>query len=152
MSLLDVQFLDQGFHRAVLDAVPLPVFVVDQDVTILEYNSAASQMLGTSKRKTRNRRAGDVLHCLHSTETPGGCGRSPFCSDCVVRKAVNASWKGKKAVRECATMEFVSNGQPRKVEVKVSTNPFKFFKHTFVLLVLEGLDALSSPSVPVARK
>lgn len=146
MSRLDVQFLEQGFHRAVLDAVPLPVFVVDRDVTILDYNSAAAKILGTPRKKSLNRRAGDALHCLHSTETPGGCGHSNFCSDCVVRQAVNFAWKGKKAVRESTTMELVSHGKSRRVQVKISTNPFNFFTHTFVLLVLEGLDELSSPS------
>jgi PAS domain-containing protein len=144
MSTLHVQFLDQGLHRVVFDAMPLPVFVVDQDVTIVEYNSAAARVMGAPKRRTINRRAGDVLHCLHSTEAPGGCGCSRFCSNCLVRKAVRASWKGKKVVRQRTTMELVSDGKPCKMEVKVSTTPFKFHTHVFILLVLEGLEASAS--------
>jgi len=149
-----VQFLDHGLHRVVFDAMPLPVFVVDQDVTIVEYNTAAARMMRTPKRRTINRRAGDVLHCLHSTESPGGCGCSRFCSNCLVRKAVQAAWKGKKVVRQCGAIELVSDGKSRKIEVKVSTTPFKFHTHVFVLLVLEGLIDLSSrpPSAARARK
>jgi len=32
MRQLAIQFLDQGFHRVLFDAMPMPVFVVDKDV------------------------------------------------------------------------------------------------------------------------
>jgi PAS domain-containing protein len=148
MSRLDVQFLDQGLHRVMFDAMPMPVFVVDRDVTILEFNSAAAQMLHSNKRKVLQRRAGEVLHCVHSDETPGGCGRSWFCSDCVVRNSVLAAWHGSKVVRQTTTLELHSRGRTRKVDVKISTNPFKFGEQSYVLLVLEGLN---DKPLPAAR-
>ena len=50
MSRVPVQFLDQGFHRVLFDAMPMPVFVVDEDVCILEYNAAAARLLGKDKK------------------------------------------------------------------------------------------------------
>jgi PAS domain-containing protein len=140
MSRLDVQFLDEGMHRVMFDAMPIPVFVVDRDVTILDYNSAAAQMLKVDKTKVLRRRAGEVLHCVHSTETQDGCGRSWFCSDCAVRNSVRAAWQGRKVVRQTVALDIISGGRKRKVNVRISTNPFHFNQHSYVLLVLEGLN------------
>jgi len=143
MSRLDVQFLDQGLHRVMFDAMPIPVFVVDRDVTIVEFNTAAGRMLTagkSGKRKILRKCAGEVFHCVHSCETPGGCGRAWFCSDCVVRNSVLAAWQGMSVVRQITTLEVRSRGRPRKVDVKISTNPFKFGEQSYVLLVVEGLN------------
>jgi PAS domain-containing protein len=140
MSRLAVDFLDQSFHRVLFDAMPMPVFVVDDDVSILEYNAAASQLLGEKKRVILGRRGGDVLHCVHATESPDGCGRSPVCADCVVRNAVRAASKGRRVTRKCTWMELVSGKKRTKVNVRVSTLPIAYQKHSFVLLILEGLN------------
>jgi PAS domain-containing protein len=140
MSRVDVQFLDRGFHRVLFDAMPMPVFVVDQDVCILDYNSAAAQVVGLDKASVLRRRGGEALHCLHATETPGGCGHSPVCDNCVVRKSVRAAFKGEHITREWARMQLLTNGKSAKVDLRVSCQPFKYEQHAYVLLILEGLN------------
>lgn len=139
MSLLPVQFLDQGLHRVMFDAMPIPVLVVDEDVNVLEYNSAAAGLLGGDKRKILRRRAGEVLHCVHVTETPRGCGHAPACSDCVIRESVRAASRGRRVTRRWAALELQAGGQPVEVDVRVSCQPFTYENHTFILLMLEGL-------------
>ncbi len=140
MSRLAVQFLDESFHRVLFNAMPMPVFVVDDDVTILEYNSAAAQLLGPRKKTVLARRGGEVLNCVHATESPDGCGRSAVCSDCVVRNAVRAAAKGRRVTRKDTWMELVSGKKRAKVNVRVSTLPINYHEHSFVLLILEGLN------------
>jgi PAS domain-containing protein len=140
MSRLAVDFLDQSFHRVLFDAMPMPVFVVDDDVTILEYNSAAARLLGPKKQTVLARRGGDVLHCVHATESPEGCGRSVVCSDCVVRNAVRAASKGRRVTRKCTWLDMVAGKKRTKVNVRVSTLPIAYQQHSFVLLILEGLN------------
>ena len=76
---LGIRFLDEGLHRVLFNAMPMPVFVVDEDVRILEYNAAAARLLGSDKRAVLQRRGGAVLHCLHATESLEGCGQAPAC-------------------------------------------------------------------------
>ncbi len=140
MSGLAIQFLDQGFHRVLFDAMPMPVFVVDRDTSLLEYNSAAAQLLGQDKGMILRRRSGDVLHCLHSTEVLGGCGAAPACADCVVRRSVRAAYQGKRVTRQSARLELVIEGRATDVDVRVSCHPLKYEGHSFVLLILEGLN------------
>jgi len=140
MSRLAVQFLDQGLHRVLFDAMPLPVFVVDKDVNVLECNAAAARLFKSGKQTSKRRKAGDILHCLHTTESPKGCGGATACSDCGLRAAVRAASQGQSTMRQWAEMELVRRGQPVKVELRVSCQPFTYDRSAFVLLVLEGLN------------
>jgi PAS domain S-box-containing protein len=141
MNRLAVQFLDQGFHRLLFDAVPMPAFVVDEDACILECNAAAAKLLGKSQQSLAGKRCGEVLGCIHAAETPEGCGRSPDCGECVVRQSVRAAARGRSTVRHEAKMIFGHNGNHTRVKLRVTCQPFTYERRTFVLLILEGLEA-----------
>ncbi len=141
MSRLDVQFLDQGLHRVLFDAMPLPVFVVDEDVNILECNAAAARLLGQKISPGNHQRGGDVLHCLHAMETPEGCGCAPACAGCELRAAVRSAFQGRAVKRQWAEMELLQQGRPAKVSLRVSCQPFTYEKNSYALLVLEGVNS-----------
>jgi PAS domain-containing protein len=140
MNRVAVQFLDQGFHRMLFDAMPMPVFVVDEDVRILECNAAAARMFGPDKQAILKRRGGEVLHCVHAMKGSEGCGRTPVCPDCPVRKAVQAASHGRCVTRQKAQMEVVAGGKTTKVDLLISCSPFAYERSKFVLLILEGLN------------
>jgi PAS domain-containing protein len=140
MNRLAVQFLDQGFHRMLFDAMPMPVFVVDEDVRILECNTAAARLLGKSKPSLIGKRCGEALNCIHALEAPEGCGHSPDCGECVVRKSVRAAARGRSVVRHEAEMKFGRNGKRTKANLGVTCQPFTYERRTFILLILEGLN------------
>ncbi len=140
MSRLDIQFLDEGLHRVLFDAMPMPVFLVDKDVNVLEYNKAAVRLLGAERPATKHRRGGDVLHCLHATETVHGCGHMPACVNCQLRESVRTAAGGETVTRQWAEMELLQEGRPTRVSLRVSCQPFTYRKSSFILLVLEGLN------------
>ena len=140
MGRLDVQFLDEGLHRVLFDAMPLPVFVVDADVNILEYNQAAARLMGQERPAFNHRRGGDVLHCLHAAKTPEGCGRTPACGNCQLRESVRAAARGETVTRQWAEMELCQASGPAKVSLRVSCQPYTYRKSSLILLVLEGLN------------
>ncbi len=118
----------------------MPVFVVDRDVSILEYNSAAAGLLGKKKQGVLQKRCGDVLHCLNAEETPEGCGHSPDCCECVVRKAVGSAFRGHAVNRKPAQVPWLGKGKRNKMSLRVSAQPIDYDRQKFVLLVLEGLN------------
>jgi PAS domain-containing protein len=141
MNRVAVQFLDQGFHRMLFDAMPMPVFVVDDDVRILECNAAAARLFGPDKQSVLKLRGGEVLHCVHAKEVREGCGHAPACPNCPVRKAVQAASQGRPVTRQKARMELVVGGKTTRVELQISCSPFMYERSKFILLVLEGLNA-----------
>lgn len=122
------------------DRMPMPVFVVDEDVRILECNAAAVRFFGPDKQAVVKRRGGEVLHCVHAKEVSEGCGRAPACSDCPVRQAVQAASRGEPVTRQKARMELVAGGKTTKADLQISCNPFTYEGSKFFLLVLEGLN------------
>ena len=132
----------EGILTAVLDAIPSPILVVDDDVQIIGYNLAASQLLAQNPGLVLHRRAGEILHCLHSTEKPEGCGHAAPCSDCPVRNSVNESVHGQRVVRKKARMQLVSEGQPIELYLLVTTAPFSHEDKPLVLLILEDISEL----------
>lgn len=132
-----------GFYHGILDAIPSPVFVVEEDVRIVDYNSAAGRMLSQEREMVVSRRAGEVLHCLHSTDVEEGCGRGPFCSGCLVRKLVNESLLGQKTTRQKLTMEILANGEKTEALFLVTSSPLNFDGKQLVVLVLEDISEIS---------
>src|SRR5271157_1363975 len=99
---------DTNILRSIFNALPSMVFIVDEDVQIYEYNEAAANLLRSERNTILKHRAGDILHCIHSTDTPEGCGRASFCENCIIRNSVREAYKGKHIVRRRIRMELIS--------------------------------------------
>jgi PAS domain-containing protein len=126
----------------VLDAIPSYIFVVDDDVRIIGFNEAASELLAQIPELVIRRRAGEILHCVHSTESPQGCGRAESCGTCPVRNSVNESLGGHRVVRKRARMELVGEGGTVQIYLLVTTAPFTYKDQSLVLLILEDISEL----------
>ena len=62
---------DDTLLRVVLDAMPSAVFIVDEDVRIIDANRAAYGLMNTAPSSAEKPpRAGAALHCLHAAEHP----------------------------------------------------------------------------------
>lgn len=127
---------------SILDTIPSPILLVDEDVQILGYNLAGSQMLGQNPEIVIRHRAGEILHCLHATETTDGCGRSKACQDCLVRNSVYESLRGQRVVRRKFKMVLRTEGLSREIYLLVTTAPFNFQSNSLVLLILEDISEL----------
>jgi PAS domain-containing protein len=132
----------QDILAAVLDAIPAPIFVVDDDVQIVGYNLAASRMLAQDPKLVIRRRAGELLHCLHSSESPDGCGRAEACRECPVRNSVNEALGGRQVVRQKARMELIQEGRALEIYLLVTTAPFSHQDKSLALLILEDISEL----------
>ena len=120
--------------------MPLPAFVVDKDVNVLECNAAAARLFEKGTRTGNTRKAGDVLHCLHTTESPEGCGGAAACSDCGLRSLVRTASRGRNVRRQWAEMELMQQGKSARVNLRVSCQPFTYNRRDLILLILEGLN------------
>jgi PAS domain-containing protein len=126
----------------ILDAVPASIFMVDKDVEVLGVNRKAQLMLSQDPESIIRRPAGEVLHCIHSTETPGGCGTAEACRECRVRAAVSKSFRENLVVRHKVNMELVADGNITPASLLITTTPFEFQQQTYVLLILEEISEL----------
>jgi len=131
------------YHRVLLDAMPCPVFVVEEDVRIIDFNAAAGKILNEKREIVLRRRAGEMLHCLHSTETPEGCGRAPACRQCPIRNSVNCALGGQTPLRQTAKLELVVQDQIAEALFLITVAPLTFENIHLALVILEDIQEIT---------
>jgi PAS domain S-box-containing protein len=140
-----------GFWAQVFEVYPAPTLVVDDDVRILHANRAARTVLGADDSvPLLTRRGGDALHCLHA-EGPGGCGKQPTCSDCVVRGAVTEALETGRAARSHGVMGIRSGGQVADLQVLVNASPVEQGGEGLVVLTIEDVTDVAHLASDVDR-
>jgi PAS domain-containing protein len=144
MRIPITQMSNEVLLRQLLDAIPSYVFLVDRDVTILDYNAAAGAFLGIGRRSILRHRGGEVFHCLHSRDVAEGCGRGPFCKNCLVRGAVNEAFAGRKSVRRQVRMDICSGRRVKHLDVLLTASPFDYQGHERVVLILEDIGGIAA--------
>ena len=129
--------------RAVFDAMPSLIFVVDDDVRVQECNASAADLLNVNRSTILKHRGGEVLHCLHSTEVPEGCGYAPFCKGCVIRNSVTEASQGNRIVRRRTKIEIVRDGNNLDMYALITASPFLYEERPLVLLVIEDISEIA---------
>ena len=145
------EFLDQvlcanldDFYKAVLDSMAAPVFIVEQDVRIVDFNAAAGNILARDKQSVVKQRAGDALRCLHSTDVAEGCGRGPSCTNCTIRNSVNQSLQGLSISRHKVKFETLAEGEKNAIDFLVTASPLEYADHKYVLLIMDSLAGITA--------
>jgi hypothetical protein len=131
-----------GLERQLLDAIPSYVFAVDEDVKVLDYNAAAGALLRGTREEVLQRRSGELLQCIHATESPEGCGHSEACDDCVVRNSVTEAFTGQKIIRRRVRMHLRNGGALTEFHGLLTASPFLFEGRKAVLLILEDISEI----------
>jgi PAS domain-containing protein len=145
---------NRTLDRTIFDALPIPSFVVDDDVRVLDLNTAASQFCGQIGEAVLRRRSGHVLHCIHSSDVPEGCGRGPACKSCVIRNSVTASLHGKTVSRRRMSLHAAEGLNDRELQILVTACPLEQSDGPRALLMLEDITSLATLKklVPICMK
>ncbi|HEY5909948.1 MAG TPA: PAS domain-containing protein [Verrucomicrobiae bacterium] len=128
------------YMRPVFDAIPLPMFIVDSDVRILDKNAAADQVLGFDPETALYQRGGDALNCIHAQAK--GCGQSGPCRQCVIRTSVKQALEGQKTHRRLHQAELHHQEETVVIDLLVTTTPLMGGEVPQVLIILEDISEL----------
>lgn len=131
-------FLEQHeLVRAVLDALPLPVFVFDREVRVVDCNAAGVKFLGAAGAEFEHRLPGDVLRCVVALTSPGGCGSGDSCASCVLRGTIAASIVKGETVRRRGRLELAGESGPRTVHLRATVTAIPVADPGLRLLIVE---------------
>jgi hypothetical protein len=132
---------EPSFLRTVFDTMPIPAFIVDEDVRIQGFNTAAGHLLGPEPQLALHRRGGDALHCINSEAH--GCGQSAPCRDCVIRNSVNKAVTGGATHRQIHRAELRSGPAATTViDLLITASPLPGGQPRNALLILEDISEL----------
>ena len=132
------------YCRTILNAIPLAIFVVDEDVRIHDLNNAAATIFGLNKTAVLQRRGGEVLQCLHRHDVPEGCGRGEYCRSCVIRNSVTASLQGQAITRKRTKFVLLQESTKKEVELLITASPLVMDEKPLTLLIIEDISEITT--------
>ena len=136
------KILKNAHLRKILNLIPIPVFVMDNNLVFIDANTQAERFIGKRSDFISSRLCGDILHCRHALESGGGCGTMEICSKCVIRNAVQGSYEGKRVFRERYRMQVQRDGTADQIHLLVTAEPFDMGEKVYSLLTLEDVTEL----------
>ena len=136
--------LNDSFYRTILDTIPIPVFVIDHDVQIRDLNASAVNLIGIDKNSAYRRRGGDVLHCLHATDVPDGCGRGPACRECDIRNSVTKCLEERTITRKRVNLQVRRDEKHFDMQVLMTVSPLPDNGERLALLVIEEITEINA--------
>ncbi len=118
----DTSIRENRLVQSLINSIPAMLFAVDEDVRILASNLAAAKLLGVGGQHIL-KRAGEVLHCIHSELIQTECGATPFCQHCPIRRSVQKSIRDKIHVREVADFQLFDGYKVNRFKGVIITSP-----------------------------
>jgi len=124
----------------VLDAMPLPVAILNEKGQVVLVNRRWSQSLSVEPDCGLGKRHGELLGCLHAADGPDGCGTSGHCEQCGALISVLASRQSQGQALRAYHMERETSQGPEGVELIVTSTPLEVEGREFTIFVLQNAD------------
>jgi len=85
--------------EVIFDAVPVGMLLVNENLIVKRVNDAIRQMICGEYLQIINQRIGGALSCINSSYNNKGCGYSPACVLCPLRKTIVSALDSEQSVR-----------------------------------------------------
>ncbi len=119
-----------------LNAVPEMLLIVNRQRQIVFANQSLLDLFCTEDVETAlGLRPGEVLGCLHATESPGGCGTTEACRTCGAVQTILASLRGLRSTNECRIS--LRNGEA--LDLRVWGTPLVIGGDIFSMIALKDI-------------
>jgi signal transduction histidine kinase len=123
----------------VIDAVPNIVMVLNRFRQVVFFNEKLSETLSLDERThIIGKRPGELLHCVHSLEMPGGCGTSESCEYCGAVLAIINSQKGTPEVRECRVLRH-TEAHEEALDLRITATLLQIDDDNFTFLTIDDI-------------
>lgn len=123
-----------------LDAVGGMIAILNDHRQILALNVGLMRRLGLDDPcPALGLRLGEVLGCVHSDETPGGCGTTKWCRTCGAAIAMVATQATGQPVEQVCTMETKAVDSENELFLRVRCSPLERAGRKLLVLFLQDV-------------
>ena len=128
--------------RAVLDAAPVGMLLMDEHAAVTAINDVAAKLAGKTPSEMVNVQPGEALGCVHASDDPGGCGKGPCCSSCPIRAIIEGVLKSGQAAGGVEVRpDLVVNGAQAKPWLEINAVPVTIRGSRHVIAALSNVTA-----------
>lgn len=133
-----VLFSSGALSRKVLDAVPVPLLIINSGWRVVYANRAVLDLAAPEDKDTASGlREGEAFHCVHAREDGGQAGGAESCRVCGIARTVSLSLQGQETVNDCRLNCELGGSAP--MELRVWATPLECAGETFSILSLTDL-------------
>src|ERR1035438_6443934 len=138
---IETQLLkEQENFIKMFSAAPVGLLLLDENSIISKSNKAVSNMVLRDPADIIGKRAGGGLGCIHSMETPDGCGFSDSCPDCVLRKSIEDVLKDGSSINGAIVKPtLLINGEMQEHWLIVNAEPVELNGSRNVIVAIEDI-------------
>ena len=122
--------------RKLLDAVPNPLLIINEQWQIIYANPAVRRMVdGDSDNPVVGLSEGEAFHCIHARHSVQEVGKNECCRICGIARVLSASLKGKATSEDCR-LDCEVTGTAKNLDMRVWATPLEFHGANFSILSL----------------
>ena len=128
--------------KAIFDAAPVAMLMLDENATIKQVNGAAAKLVGKEPSQIINTLPGKGLNCIHYTDDAQGCGHSPACLECPIRNTVKTTLKTGESVHGVETQQtFLVKEEEVSLWLEISVEPMGLDNKRHAIMVISNITA-----------
>lgn len=132
-----LKILDSPEFKKFTDAIPDIFMILNNKRQVVFTNSRLEEFLGIKNSNNMfGKRPGEILNCIHSNETPGGCGTSESCSMCGAVNAILCGLRGEYSIQEC---RIATNDGIDALDLKVWTSPYEVNGENYTVFAVQDI-------------
>lgn len=118
--------------KKILDSVPDFIIILDANRQALFANESFRRFLNIKDFSAIiGKRPGEILNCIHASQSKCGCGTTQFCKYCGAVQAILMAQRGKKAQNECRL--YTTKGEA--YDLVISSSPINVGKKLFTVFI-----------------
>lgn len=126
---------------------PVALILVDAARRVLRINREAAGLAGQVPRDMLDRITGVAIGCVNSQTHPDGCGHSPACGQCGLKRIIEGTFAAGSGQRQIETRATFGAGQAKQERrLRVSTSLIALTGDTFGLVALEEIGEAGLPT------
>ena len=127
--------------NALIQAMPGYAMIINEQRQIVAVNSKVLDITGVHEIDSLvGKRPGEALNCIHSGDSPDGCGSGPHCSVCgAVLAILESQQAGRQAVRECHVT--LGGEEETVIDLLVTATPIQIHGEKNTVFVLQDISS-----------
>nr|WP_320115799.1 HAMP domain-containing sensor histidine kinase [uncultured Desulfuromonas sp.] len=123
-----------------LDSVGGLFAILNEQRQVLSLNDKFIKMLGiTDPYQSFGLRPGEILHCIHAHEMPGGCGTSKSCSTCGAVLAMLSSLETDQVAEETCALTMKAEGGCHELYLRIRSQPIQVKGYRLLFLFIQDI-------------
>jgi sigma-54 dependent transcriptional regulator, acetoin dehydrogenase operon transcriptional activator AcoR len=141
---LNREFQNVAFLQRLFNAIPCGVLVMDAERRVRMVNDALVASFGEGTEELTDQLGGDILHCVNAITTTAGCGHSPECSHCQIKRSAEDAISGNQVTRVHTEVILCKGDRKREHQLMISASPFEHEGERLAIVLLEDISELTA--------